>query len=82
MVVLILTRLGFDVMRSRINAACDAVWVNAEVLSPGEVRDLRAAGWNLTTFAHRLDVSDLASDLATIREHHPGHVIWAEAADG
>ena len=82
MVVLILTRLGFDDMRSRVEAARDAVWVNAGVLSPTELAELRAAGWNLTDFVHRLDAANLASDIETVREHHPNQIIWVEAASG
>src|SRR5688572_8044414 len=78
MVLLILTRPGFDDAVSRIDARRDAVWINAGILSDAEVRDLRAAGWDLTTFAHPLDLTDLESDLDTIREHHPGRVVWAE----
>jgi hypothetical protein len=79
MVFLILTRPGFDDVRSQIDATRDAVWVNADVLSPVEVADLRAAGLDLTTFSNPLDLADLASDIGTIREHQPGRVVWVEA---
>ena len=52
MVALILTRVGLDDIRARIDTTRDAVWVNAGVLSPPEVAEVREAGWNLTTFAN------------------------------
>lgn len=78
MVALILTRRGFDDMRPRIDAARDAIWVGAGLLSDVEVDELRRAGTNLTVFAHALNPNDLDTDLSTVVEHHPGQTVWVE----
>ena len=80
MVFLILSRGGFEALRPCIDRERDAVWVNAGVLSDAEVGELRRAGMELTVFANPLDVSELAPDVATVVEHHPGEVVWVEAA--
>lgn len=78
MVAVILTRPGFEDMRSRIDRDRDAIWVGADVLSAIEATNLRASGFNLTVFAHRLDPQRLAGDIGTVAEHHPGQVLWVE----
>jgi hypothetical protein len=82
MVALILTRVGFDDMRARIDPCRDAIWVGADVLSAMEVADLRGSGFNLTVFAHRLDPAHLDGDIGTVVEHHPGQVLWVETLAG
>ena len=78
MVALILTRLGFDDMRPRIDAGRDAIWVSAGVLSAAEAAALRQSGVDLTLFNHPLDPEHLEPDVSTIVEHHPGQVLWVE----
>jgi hypothetical protein len=78
MVAVILTRAGFEDMRSRIDRDRDAMWAGADVLSVVEADDLRASGFNLTVFSHRLDPQHLARDIGTVAEHHPGQVLWVE----
>jgi hypothetical protein len=82
MVALILTRAGFDDMRPRMDPGRDAIWVGADVLTAAEIADLRAAGWNLTVFVHRLDPQHLDGDIGTVVEHHPGQVLWVETLAG
>jgi hypothetical protein len=82
MVFVILTRPAFDEIEPRVLIGRDALWVNAGVLSDSEVARLRASGWDLTTWTHRLDFSDSASEIDRVRLHHPGQVIWAEARLG
>jgi hypothetical protein len=82
MVILILTRSGLEDIRPRIDVLRDAIWVNTGVLSQAEIAELRASGWNLTDFANPLDVNDLGSNIATMREHHPDQVMWIEATPG
>ena len=82
MVALILTRPGFDDMRPRINAARDAIWVGADVLSAAEAEEVRRAGIDLTVFSHPLDRECLDADIVTVVEHHPGQVLWVETPTG
>jgi len=78
MVLLILTRAGFEDARQRIAPDADAIWVGGDVLSPAEAADLRKSGINLTVFSARLDRSDLWWALDVVAEHHPGSVLWVE----
>jgi hypothetical protein len=78
MVVLVLTRGGFEDIRPRIDPGRDAIWLGADVLSATEVADLRGSGFKLTVFAHRLDPAHLDGDIGTVVEHHPGQVLWVE----
>lgn len=81
MIFLILTRSGFDGIRLRIEVSGDAVWLNAGVLGEAEVATLRSGGWNVTTFRDPLSPHDLDSDIETVRQHHPGQIIWVEAVE-
>ena len=82
MVFVVLTRFGLDEIEPCVVVGRDAVWVNAGVLSEAEVSRLRGLGWDLTTWTNPLNPSDFASDIDTVRLHHPNQVIWAEAAAG
>ena len=80
MVFLVLSRDGLEAFRPRIDRDRDAVWVSGGVLSDAEVAELRREGIQLTVFSHPLDLNDLGPDVATVMEHHPGEVVWVEAA--
>ena len=80
MVFMVLTRSGFDDVFPRLIKDRDAIWVNAGVLSESEVAELREAGWNLTKWTNRL--TDLTAQIDTVQLHHPGQVVWTEAAGG
>ena len=82
MVTLVLTRDGFEDMLPRLDAARDAMWVDSDVLTASEVADLRRAGFNMTVFTHRVDPERLEGDIGTVKEHHPGQVLWVEAMMG
>jgi hypothetical protein len=82
MVFLVLTRSGFESLRSRIDPQADAVWFNAGVMSSSERTELQSRGWNISWFVDPLDQSDLRSDIATIEEHHPNQVVWVEGGAG
>lgn len=58
-----------------------AVWCGADAVSEGDFSALRGA--YLTRFAYELGVRNplvLESALETIDQHHPGEVVWIEAA--
>jgi hypothetical protein len=80
MVFMVLTRSGFDEVFPRLVKERDALWVNAGVLSESEVIELREAGWNLTKWSNPL--TDLTTEIDTVQLHHPGQVVWTEAAAG
>ncbi len=79
MVIFVLTRSAFDDVRSLLSE--NILWVNRDVLSADEIRDLRAAGTDVTHLTYFVDPCDLGAiqtALYTIGEHHPGERIWLE----
>ena len=80
MVYIVLTAEGLnDLLQSSLEPC--VLWINADVASNDRIARLREAGWNVTVWTKRVDFSDRlqwAYELATIREHHPGQMIWME----
>ncbi len=59
------------------------LWVSPGVLDPSELTELRAQGMTITDFTNPIDPSDLTEmtdALDTIREHHPGQVVWVDGS--
>ena len=81
MVFLAITRKGFESYRSFSHGTC-ALWVGAGVLSDSELIELRGTGVSVSNFNYTIDPGEakvLASAIETIKEHHPGMVVWAES---
>ena len=81
LVLFALTKQGsmelFDLARGRRAA----IWVNHGILDASALALLRDEGFDLTDFTSWIDPSDdvaIQSALETIREHHPGHVLYVE----
>jgi len=80
-VFLILTGLNLADAIATARRSESPVWVNADLVGPEEAAQLRADGLDLTTILHRvdpLDRDDVEDMLATMREHHPGHMLAVE----
>ena len=80
MVYIVLTADGLNELLQSLPKAC-AFWLQADLASDDRIAQLRAAGWNVTRWTKPIDFADrqqLAYQLATIREHHPGQMIWME----
>ena len=57
------------------------VWCSADAVSEEDFDTLKVGG--LTRFDYQLEACDpvvLADALDTIHQHHPGEVVWVEAA--
>jgi hypothetical protein len=83
MVFFILTRTGFEELTTAIGRTPSPAWLNHDVLSEGEVGDLRRAGMDITVFSSTRDPQDhltILDDLSTIQEHYPGKHVWVEIA--
>jgi len=81
MVFLILTGLNLADAIATARRSGSPVWINADVMGAGEVAQLRADGLDLTTISQwidPLDRDDVEDMLATMREHHPGHMLAVE----
>ena len=77
MVFMILTRSGFDAIKPRVIAGEDAVWLNANLLTRIEVKELTDADWNVSTWTNPL--TDLSAEIGTVQLHHPNQIVWMEA---
>lgn len=82
MVFLVLTRVGFEQVRNRMDFENDAIWINAGILSETECAELRQQGCDLSRFTNPLKLDDLTPDISTIMEHHPDQVVWVEGLAG
>ncbi len=85
MVILSLTKTGFETMHSLIKEKHIPVWINDDVLSESELKKYREAGMNITNFSYHIGSGDdeaLNNALATIELHHPGMTIWIEHLPG
>ena len=81
MVVLALTRGGYDDLRKHTANIPSPLWVAAGVLSEPEIEQLRGAGVEVTDFTHQIipsDTSAIEGAIETIAQHHPGQTIWVE----
>jgi hypothetical protein len=84
MVLLILTGSGMDDALEAALVAKAPVWLNAGLLGSAEVTQLRARGLDLTTMAFRtdpLDREEVEDVVNTVREHHPGQMLFVEWPD-
>jgi hypothetical protein len=83
MVYLALDRSSALEAISSAKAAGHSVWVGSDAVSEEEHRRLRTEGVKLTRFMYPLTGAEAAvveDALATIEEHHPVEVIWAQHA--
>jgi hypothetical protein len=81
MVVLALTRGGYDELRERTGAVPSPLWVGCGVLTEPELAQLRSSGIEVTKFNHPIspdDTSAIEGAIETIAQHHPGQTIWVE----
>lgn len=81
MVVLALTRSGYDELRRQTVGVPSPLWVASGVLTEPELVQLRSAGAEVTSFNHPISLSDTSAierAIETIAEHHPGQTIWVE----
>jgi len=81
MVFLISSRSGYESFVGLGVSGC-ALWVTAGVLSPDELGALRAHGADVTDFDYEIAEGEwdaVECAVATIKEHHPGEVVWAQA---
>ena len=79
MVFFVMSLTGFEKLRE---FGCEhQIWLNSDLLSKSELVDLRKNGQLLTEFVNRIDPNDqiaVSTAIESIREHHPGEVVWVE----
>ncbi len=83
MATLVLTRGGFDDLVKTLGHVPPQLWVNSDVLSEEELKDLRAAGHDVTNFTRHITPTDrvaVEDAISTVREHHPLQRLWVEYA--
>jgi hypothetical protein len=76
---LALTRAGVAAAAQN-NAKTGPIWIGSDVLSGAEIRQLRAAGTEVSVFINPVRTRDEIEDaIPTLREHHPTNTVWIEA---
>jgi hypothetical protein len=82
MVFFALTRSGYEDFERHLGTdASVTLWVNKDVLSDIELKEVRTAGLPVTDFTRMIDILDgIALDEAvdTIKQHHPNECVWLE----
>jgi phosphoribosylformimino-5-aminoimidazole carboxamide ribonucleotide (ProFAR) isomerase len=81
MIILVVTRNGFDELKSIIDTGKYPVWIGGGVLSETEIETLRKNDVDLTDFNYSIEADskeDIECALQTISEHHPGERVWLE----
>ncbi len=81
MVIFVVTRNGYEEMKSLIISAQYPVWIGAGVLSDREIDAIRTLGVELTNFTYTVAPDDryqVECALETIDQHHPGQRVWCE----
>ena len=83
MVYLVLSRRGYDQLVASGGLPSSPLWVSGGVLSADELSDLRSRGFDITDFHGQIDPAnpeEVDEAVDTIRQHHPGQVVWVEYA--
>ena len=81
MVILALTKVGFNEMLPVIRASGASVWIGDSVLFNNELEQFRNEDIDLTDFNYIIEKSDslaIQSAIETIKEHHPQVNVWVE----
>lgn len=82
MVFLILTRAGFDELKTH-GAGASSAWFNPGLLSQEEILQMQGAGMHLTALDDEVDPSDpieVAHAVSAVRQRAADPVIWVEQA--
>ena len=81
MIYLVCSRQSYEQLAGSPAWPPTALWVSLGVLEPSELAELRAYGVAVTDFTKPIsrDAAALADAVDTIREHHPGQVVWVDS---
>jgi hypothetical protein len=80
MVFLAVNRSGYEAYRAL--GLSGSLWVGAGVLSDEELASLRNTGVDVSDFNYEIELHDsevIAGAVDTIKEHHPGEVLWIQS---
>ena len=81
MIILIVTRNGFDELKLVIETGKYSVWIAEGVVSEVEKDALREKNIDFSYFNYSIDPKnkkDIECALQTISEHHPNERVWLE----
>lgn len=83
MVFLILTRAGFDEIKSEFGRVPSILWVNQGVLSDEDIAELRSAGVEVTGLGRLVnpdEISEVDAAVDMVQRRYAGSRIWVERA--
>lgn len=81
MIYFVHSRQSYDQLVTSAAWPPSALWISLGVMERSELADLRASGIAVTDLNRAIDPDDaaaLAGVIETIREHHPGQVVWVD----
>ena len=81
MVFFVISRKGFEDYLTIKENLTVPLWISAGVISQSELESLRQGGIDVTDFNYAIGLNEnevIDDAIETIKEHHPGEVIWVQ----
>jgi len=81
MVFFVISRKGFEDYLTIKEKLAAPLWISAGVISQSELESLRYSGVDVTDFNYAIGLNEkevIDDAIETIKEHHPGEVIWIQ----
>jgi len=78
-VFFVISRKGFEDYLLFAEKLSAPLWISAGILSTSELEAIRCRGTDVTDFNYEIGVNEnevIDDAIETIKEHHPGEVIW------
>ena len=81
MIILVLTKQGFQEVKSLLYTPNVSCWVNQHILSKDEIAEYKNIDIHITDFAYDIDINSeeqVNNALELLQEYSPGEVIFVE----
>ena len=81
MIFFMTSRKGFEDYLSVKEKLAAPLWISAGVISQSELESLRNSGADVTDFNYAIGLNEnevIDDAIETIKEHHPGEVVWVQ----
>jgi hypothetical protein len=81
MVILVLTKHGFQEIEAILKNPNIKCWINQHILTKDEITEYKNKGIHITDFVYDIDSNSeeqINNALELLHEHHPGEVVFVE----
>jgi hypothetical protein len=81
MVILVLTKHGFQEIEAILGNPNVKCWINQHILSKDKIAEYKSKGIHITDFVYDIDSNSeeqINNALELLHEHHPGEVVFVE----